>query len=59
MKKKRVICLMYRMLVGSLMYAMKWSELTILHAVGVVSGYMTNPGEAMKWVLQYCRGTGA
>ena len=23
------------------------------HVVGVVSGYMTNPGEAMKWVLWY------
>ena len=23
------------------------------HVVGVVSRYMTNPGEAMKWVLWY------
>ena len=27
------------------------------HVVGVVNRYMTNPGEAVKWVLQYLRGT--
>jgi hypothetical protein len=54
MKKKRVICLVYHMLVGSLMYVMKWSDIS--HAVGVVSGYMENPGKAVKWVLWYFRG---
>jgi len=37
------------------MYAMKWSYIS--HVVGVVSGYMENPGKAMKPMLQYFRGT--
>jgi len=38
------------MLVESLMYAMKWSD--ILHVVGVVSGYIANPSKVVK----YCFG---
>jgi hypothetical protein len=51
MKKKRVICLVYGMLVEILMNAMRGSDIS--HAVGVVSGHMTNPGGAVKWVLQF------
>jgi len=54
MKKKRVICLMYSMLVGS-MFAM--GSLNISHAVGVVSGHMENLGEAVKSVHWYFRST--
>jgi len=55
MKKKRVICFMYGMLVESLMNAVRWS--VISYAVGVFSGYMENPSETVKWVLQYFRST--
>jgi hypothetical protein len=51
MKKKRVICLVYSVLVERLMIAMKGSDIS--HAVGVVSGHMTNPGGAVKWVLRF------
>jgi hypothetical protein len=33
----------------------RWS--VISYAVGVVSGYMENPSETVKWVLQYFRST--
>ena len=43
------------------MYAMISTIPNISHAVGVVSRYMENLGkehwEAVKWVLQYLRGT--
>ena len=43
------------------MYAMISTRPDISHEVGVVSRYMENPGkehwEAVKWVLQYLRGT--
>jgi hypothetical protein len=51
----------YSNAVGSLMYVMVSTRLDISHAVGVVSGYMTNPGKEhwaiVKWVLQYLRDT--
>jgi hypothetical protein len=51
----------YANAVGSLKYAMVSTRLDISHAVGVVSRYMENLGkehwEALKWVLQYMRGT--
>jgi hypothetical protein len=47
--------------IGSLMYAMVYTRPNIAHAVGVVSGYINNPGkehwEAVKWILRYLRGT--
>jgi len=55
MKKKRVMCFMYRTLVGRLMIAMEWSDIS--HALSLVSGYMENLGKAIKWVLRYFRGT--
>eukprot|EP00253_Pinus_taeda_P034543 PITA_34543 len=51
----------YANVVGCLMYAMVCTRPDISHAVGVVSRYMANPGKehwsAVKWVLQYLRGT--
>ena len=53
--------ILYANVVGCLMYAMVCTRPDISHAVGVVSRYMENPGKehwsAMKWVLQYLRGT--
>jgi hypothetical protein len=53
-EEEKGYCLVYSMLVGSLMYVMKWSYIS--HVVGVVSGYMENPGKAVKPMLQYFRG---
>ena len=43
------------------MYVMVCTRPDIAHIVGVVSGYMANPGkehwEAVKWLLRYQRGT--
>jgi hypothetical protein len=51
----------YPSTVGSLMYAMVFTRPDISHAVGVVKGYMKNPGkehwEEVKWILKYLRGT--
>ena len=51
----------YASAVGSMMYAMVCTWPDIAHAVGVVSRYMSNPGmehgSAVKWILQYLRGT--
>ena len=51
----------YASAVGSLVYAMVCTRPDIAHTVGVVSGYMANPGkehwEAVKWLLRYLRGT--
>eukprot|EP00253_Pinus_taeda_P034959 PITA_34959 len=51
----------YASAVGSLMYAMVCTRPDIAHAVGVVSGYMNNPGKehwmAVKWILRYLKGT--
>ena len=51
----------YQSAVGSLMYAMVCTRPDIAYAVGVVSRFMTNPGQAhwnaMKWILRYVKGT--
>jgi len=51
----------YTSVVGSLMYAMVCTRPDIVHAVGVVSRYVNNPGKehwmAVKWILRYLRGT--
>ena len=51
----------YSSAVGSLMYAMVCTRPYIAHVVGVVSGYMNDPGKehwmAVKWILRYLRGT--
>ena len=51
----------YQSAVGSLMYAMVCTRPDIAYAVGVVSGFMSNPGEAhwavVKWILRYLRDT--
>ena len=51
----------YQSAMGSLMYAMVCTRPDIAYAVGVVSRFMTNPGEAhwnaVKWILRYLKGT--
>ena len=51
----------YQSAVGSLMYAMVCTRPDIAYAVGVVSWFMSNPGEAhwavVKWILRYLRDT--
>jgi hypothetical protein len=51
----------YASAIGSLMYAMVCTRPNITHAMGVMNRYMSNPGkhhwEAVKWILQYLRGT--
>ena len=51
----------YSSTVGSLMYARIYTQLDIAHVMGVVSKYMSNPSMdhwiAIKWILQYLRGT--
>ena len=51
----------YASVVGSIMYAMVATQFDLVHVVGVVSWYMSNPGrkhwEAVKHILRYLRGT--
>ena len=51
----------YASAIGSIMYAMVCTRPDIAQAVGVVSRFMGDPGkqhwEAVKWILQYLRGT--
>ncbi|CAA0813321.1 Uncharacterized mitochondrial protein AtMg00810 [Striga hermonthica] len=53
--------IVYASAIGSLMYAMVCTRPDIGHAVGVVSRFMSKPGEAhweaVKWILRYLRGT--
>ena len=53
--------ILYSLAVGNLMYAIVCTQLDIAHVVGVVSRYMSNLGmehwNAIKWILQYLRGT--
>eukprot|EP00253_Pinus_taeda_P026327 PITA_26327 len=50
----------YASAVGSLTYAMVYTRPDIAHAVGVVSGYMNDPGKehwmVVKWILRYLGG---
>ena len=60
-EKKYMSHVPYANVVGNLMYAMVSTRPDISHAVGVVSRFMSNPGEehwrVVKWVLRYLRGT--
>jgi len=51
----------YQSAVGSLMYAMVCTRLDFAYAVGVVSRFMSNLGEAhwavVKWIFRYLSGT--
>jgi len=51
----------YASAVGSLMYAMVYTQLDIAHVVGIMSRFLFNPGrahwEAVKWILRYLWGT--
>jgi hypothetical protein len=50
----------YSSIVGSLMYTMVCTRPDIVHAVGIVSRYMKNPGkehwDVVKWILGYLKG---
>ena len=60
-QKKRMEKVPYASVVGSLMYAMLCTRLDISYAVGMVSRYQSNPGEAhwkaLKRILRYLKGT--
>ena len=51
----------YASAVGSLMYAMVYTRPDIAHAMGVLSKFMSKPGNehwtTVKWVFRYLRGT--
>ena len=51
----------YALAEGSLMYVMVCTRTYIIHAVGVLSRYMSHPGlehwNIIKWILKYLRGT--
>jgi ATP-binding cassette subfamily B (MDR/TAP) protein 1 len=51
----------YSSTVRNLMYAMVCTQADITHAVGVVSGFLANPGNGhwndVKWILRCLRGT--
>ena len=59
--KQEMTSIPYSSAVGSLMYAMVCTKPDIVHAFGVVSRFLSNPGkdhwEAVKWILRYLRGT--
>lgn len=55
-KEEKVIsCILYTSTVRGLMNVMKWPNIS--HVVGVVSGHMESPSEAVKRVLKYFRCT--
>ncbi|GAV67226.1 zf-CCHC domain-containing protein/rve domain-containing protein/RVT_2 domain-containing protein/gag_pre-integrs domain-containing protein/UBN2_2 domain-containing protein, partial [Cephalotus follicularis] len=60
-EKIRMSKVPYAAAVGSLMYAMMCTRPDICYAVGMVSRYQSNPGEAhwiaVKRILRYLRGT--
>ena len=51
----------YASAVGYLMYAMVCTRPDIVHAVGVVSRFLSDPGKehwaTVKWILRYLQGT--
>ena len=59
--KAEMMKIPYALAVGSLMYAMVCTRADIVHAVGVVSRFMSNPGRehwaVVKWILRYLKGT--
>ena len=60
-EKKEMAIVPYFSTIGSLMYAMVYTQLDITHAVGVVSRFLSNPTkdhwEAVKWILRYLKGS--
>lgn len=52
--------ILYSSVVGSLMYVMVCTRPDIVHVVGMVSRYLSNPGkdrwEVVKWVMRYLCG---
>lgn len=56
-EKKLMARIPYASELGSLMYVMVWMKRDIGNAVGFVSRFMSNPGEAhweaIKWILSY------
>ena len=60
-EKENMASIPYSFAVRSLMYAMVCTWPDIVHAIGVVSKFMVNPGkehwEAVKWIFRYLRGS--
>ena len=60
-KKKDMSRVPYSSVIGSLMYAIICTRPNIVHAVDVVSRFLSYPSEehcnALKWILRYLRGT--
>ena len=60
-EKQEIKRVSYALAVGSLMYAMVYTRSNIVHAVGVVSQFLSNPDKehwtTVKWILRYLRGT--
>ena len=54
-------CVSYASSIGSLIYAIVCTQPDISHVVCVISRYIGHPGkmhwQAVKWILQYLRGT--
>ena len=52
--------MLYALAVGSLMYVMVCMRPDIVHAIGVVSRFLSNSGKehwaAVKWIFRYLRG---
>ena len=59
-QKERIEKVLYASVVGSLMYAMLCTRPYISYAIGMVSRYQYNPGEAhckaVKRILRYLKG---
>lgn len=60
-ERERMAKVPYASAISSLMYAMICTRPDIAHPMGVVSRFMSNPGEehwkVVKWILRYSRGT--
>jgi len=60
-RDERMVCVSYASVVGSLMYAMVYTQPYISHVVGVFSRYMPTPGKehwtTVKRVFRYLCGT--
>lgn len=60
-EKDKMATIPYSLAVGSPTYTMVCTRLDIVHAIGVVGRYLSNPRrehyDAVKWIIRYLRGT--
>ena len=60
-EKQEIRKVSYASAIGSLMYAMICTRPNIAYVVGVVNGFLFNPGKeywtAVKWIFKYLKGT--